>query len=87
MQVLEQRSETGLVDLDPRISLAQYELLYATPGGPPDRFSAASRYSPLRAWIFLPLTSIVTTFYSTTTALNLHISAQLPQAMHLSVTM
>jgi RND superfamily putative drug exporter len=32
----------SLVDLDPRISLAQYELLYATPGGPPDRFSAAA---------------------------------------------
>ena len=32
----------SLVDLDPRISLAQYELLYATPGGPPDRFAATA---------------------------------------------
>jgi putative drug exporter of the RND superfamily len=28
----------GLVDVDPRLSLEQYQLLYASPGGPPDRF-------------------------------------------------
>jgi RND superfamily putative drug exporter len=28
----------SLVDLDPRLSLAQYALLYADPAGPPDRF-------------------------------------------------
>ncbi len=28
----------SLVDLDPRLSLAQYQLLYGSPGGPPDRF-------------------------------------------------
>ena len=32
----------SLVDLDPRISLVQYVLLYATPGGPPDRFAATA---------------------------------------------
>jgi putative drug exporter of the RND superfamily len=30
----------GIVDLDPRITKAQYELLYGVPGGPPDRFAA-----------------------------------------------
>ncbi|MGZ6340496.1 MAG: MMPL family transporter [Candidatus Limnocylindrales bacterium] len=29
----------GMVDLDPRITLAQYQLLYAAPGGPPDRIA------------------------------------------------
>jgi putative drug exporter of the RND superfamily len=33
---------TSLVDVDPRITLAQYQLLYASPGGPPDRFVATS---------------------------------------------
>ena len=28
----------SLVDLDPRITLAQYQLVYASPSGPPDRF-------------------------------------------------
>jgi RND superfamily putative drug exporter len=28
----------GLVDVDPRLDLAQYQLLYGSPGGPPDRF-------------------------------------------------
>ncbi len=28
----------SLVDVDPRLSLAQYQLLYGSPGGPPDRF-------------------------------------------------
>ena len=28
----------SLVDVDPRLDLAQYQLLYSTPGGPPDRF-------------------------------------------------
>jgi RND superfamily putative drug exporter len=32
----------SLVDVDPRISLAQYQLLYASPGGPPDRFTATA---------------------------------------------
>jgi RND superfamily putative drug exporter len=32
----------SLVDVDPRISLLQYQLLYATPGGPPDRFTATA---------------------------------------------
>jgi RND superfamily putative drug exporter len=32
----------GLVDLDPRITLAQYQLLYGSASGPPDRFVAAS---------------------------------------------
>ncbi len=31
----------GMVDIDPRISLAQYQLLYGAPGGPPDRFVQA----------------------------------------------
>jgi RND superfamily putative drug exporter len=30
----------GMVDVDPRISLAQYQLLYSAPGGPGDRFVA-----------------------------------------------
>jgi RND superfamily putative drug exporter len=28
----------SLVDVDPRLTLRQYQLLYAAPGGPPDRF-------------------------------------------------
>ena len=32
----------GLVDVDPRITLPQYQLLYASPGGPPDRFVATA---------------------------------------------
>jgi RND superfamily putative drug exporter len=28
----------SLVDVDPRLDLAQYQLLYGSPGGPPDRF-------------------------------------------------
>jgi len=32
----------GLVDVDPRLTLAQYQLLYASPGGPPDRFVATT---------------------------------------------
>ncbi|HEX8941015.1 MAG TPA: MMPL family transporter, partial [Candidatus Limnocylindrales bacterium] len=32
----------GMVDLDPRISLAQYQLLYASPGGPPDRIASTA---------------------------------------------
>ena len=31
----------GYVDVDPRLTLAQYQLLYGSPGGPPDRFVAA----------------------------------------------
>jgi RND superfamily putative drug exporter len=29
----------GLVDIDPRLTLDQYQLLYGAPGGPPDRFA------------------------------------------------
>ena len=32
----------SLVDLDPRISLAQYQLLYSSLGAPPDRYTAAA---------------------------------------------
>jgi len=32
----------SLVDVDPRLTLPQYQLLYGAPGGPPDRFVAAS---------------------------------------------
>ena len=32
----------SLVDVDPRIGLVQYQLLYASPGGPPDRFTATA---------------------------------------------
>ncbi len=31
----------SLVDVDPRLTLPQYQLLYASPGGPPDRFVAS----------------------------------------------
>jgi RND superfamily putative drug exporter len=31
----------GLVDVDPRLTLQQYQLLYADPAGPPDRFVQA----------------------------------------------
>ena len=33
---------SGLVDLDPRISVSQYQLLYSAPSGPPDRFVGAT---------------------------------------------
>ncbi len=33
---------SGLVDLDPRISVSQYQLLYSAPAGPPDRFVGAT---------------------------------------------
>ncbi len=32
----------SLVDIDPRLTLEQYQLLYAAPGGPPDRFVRAA---------------------------------------------
>ena len=32
----------GLVDLDPRLTLTQYQLLYGDPAGPPDRFVQAA---------------------------------------------
>ncbi len=32
----------GYVDLDPRISVSQYQLLYSSPAGPPDRFVGAT---------------------------------------------
>ena len=34
-------SVDGVVNVDPRLTLAQYQLLYSTPTGPPDRFVAA----------------------------------------------
>ena len=39
---------SGIVDLDPRITLAQYQLLYASPAGPPDRFVSAALESTTR---------------------------------------
>ena len=35
-------ASSSLVDVDPRLTLAQYQLLYAAPGGPPDRFVATA---------------------------------------------
>lgn len=32
----------SLVDVDPRLTLAQYQLVYGAPGGPPDRFLATA---------------------------------------------
>jgi RND superfamily putative drug exporter len=49
----------SLVDLDPRISLAQYQLLYASPGGPPDRFSAGALASTTKG----DLTAFTVTTY------------------------
>jgi RND superfamily putative drug exporter len=44
----------SLVDLDPRITLAQYQLMYASPAGPPDRFAqtalASSTHGTLAAF-------------------------------------
>jgi RND superfamily putative drug exporter len=40
---------TSLVDVDPRMQLAQYQLLYADPGGPPDRFVQAALAATTRA--------------------------------------
>ncbi|MEK6719258.1 MAG: MMPL family transporter [Chloroflexota bacterium] len=39
----------GPVDLDPRIRLAQYQLMYASPSGPPDRFVQAALAATTRA--------------------------------------
>ena len=39
---------SGMVDLDPRITLEQYQLLYASPGGPPDRFVSTALESTTR---------------------------------------
>ncbi len=38
----------GLVDVDPRITREQYQLLYGSAGGPPDRFVTASLTSTTR---------------------------------------
>lgn len=38
----------GPVDLDPRIRLEQYQLLYASPAGPPDRFIQAAAAATTR---------------------------------------
>ncbi len=35
-------SVAGLVDLDPRLTEGQYQLLYGSPSGPPDRYVAAT---------------------------------------------
>lgn len=40
---------SSLVDVDPRLSLDQYRLLYGAPGGPPDRFVAESLRATTRA--------------------------------------
>ena len=39
----------GPVDLDPRIRLAQYQLMYTSPSGPPDRFVQAALAATTRA--------------------------------------
>jgi RND superfamily putative drug exporter len=39
----------GYLDLDPRLSLDQYLLLYGAPGGPPDRFVATSLAATTKA--------------------------------------
>ena len=39
----------GLVDVDPRMTLAQYQLLYADPNGPRDRFTATVLASTTKA--------------------------------------
>ena len=49
----------SLVDLDPRLTLAQYQLMYATPTGPPDRFvqqalAASTRGTLTAITIFTP---------------------------------
>ncbi|MGH2467857.1 MAG: MMPL family transporter [Candidatus Limnocylindrales bacterium] len=36
------RRVDGIVDLDPRLTKAQYQLLYGAPGGVPDRFAATT---------------------------------------------
>ena len=38
----------GIVNLDPRLTRAQYQLLYAAPGGPPDRFVASQLQATTR---------------------------------------
>lgn len=38
----------SLVDVDPRLSLAQYQLLYGDPSGPPDRFVQAAEEATTR---------------------------------------
>ncbi|MBI2776765.1 MAG: MMPL family transporter [Chloroflexi bacterium] len=53
-------SVLSLVDVDPRITLAQYQLLYNAPGGPPDRAIAET----LRATTAGDLTAFtITTWY------------------------
>lgn len=39
----------SLVDLDPRLTLDQYRLLYGAPGGPPDRFALTTLSATTRA--------------------------------------
>ena len=51
---------SGMVDLDPRITLDQYQLLYASPAGPPDRFvstalEATTRGSLTAFTVFTPV--------------------------------
>ncbi len=38
----------GYVDVDPRLTLAQYRLLYGAPSGPPDRYTAAALQATTR---------------------------------------
>ncbi len=42
------RRVDGLVDVDPRLRLDQYQLLYSNPGGPPDRFVQAALQATTR---------------------------------------
>ena len=53
------RRVESLVDVDPRVTLAQYQLIYATPGGPRDRYAgirlAATTHGDLTAFtLFTP---------------------------------
>ena len=58
-------SVSSLVDVDPRLSLAQYQLLYASPGGPPDRYVATALAATTRG----SLTALsVTTRYGSNAA-------------------
>jgi RND superfamily putative drug exporter len=50
----------SLVDVDPRISLLQYQLLYGNPGGPPDRFTATALAATTKGDL---TTFTVTTYY------------------------
>ena len=40
---------SGLVNVDPRLTLAQYQLMYSAPAGPPDRYVATSLAATTKA--------------------------------------